>query len=162
MLKNNRGITLTLLIVTVIVILILASIAINSSYTVLTRTRLQNAATNMKLIQTKVESMNEEYEFNNTSSGEYIGTPVVDPSYLNSYGVIILPDDKWYIWDRDILASLGFDKDMLKEVEPEQKDKEKYIVNYSTGEVIFTTGVKDENDERLYTVNQITATMSVK
>ena len=167
MLKNNKEITLILLIVTVIVILILAAITIESVDTVLTRTRLQNAAANMKLIQAKVESMNEEYEFNETPLGEYVGEKVEDDTYLNTYGVIILANDKWYVWDREVIASLGFNPDMLKEVKPEQqvspkeREKEKYVVNYSTGEVIFTTGVEDETDGRVYTIKQITAGMYV-
>lgn len=168
MFKNNKGVTLAILIITIIVVLILASITISSTDTVLTRTRLQNAAANMKLIQAKVESMNEEYEFNATPSEDYVGIKVEDDGYLNMYGVTILPDDKWYVWDREVLEQLGFEKDMLKEVSPEQqvtpkeKEREKYVVNYSTGEVIFTTGVEDENDERVYTINQITDTMFVK
>lgn len=167
MLKNNKGVTLILLIITVIVILILASLTIGSTDTLLTRTRLQTAATNMKLIQAKVESMNEEYEFNATPLEQYVGIKVEDDSYLNIYGVTLLPDDKWYVWDREILASLGFDSDMLKEVKPDQitspkeKEREKYVVNYSTGEVIFTTGVEDENNARVYTIKQITATMHI-
>lgn len=71
------------------------------------------------------------------------------------------------MWDREVIASLGFNPDMLKEVKPEQqvspkeREKEKYVVNYSTGEVIFTTGVEDETDGRVYTIKQITAGMYV-
>lgn len=168
MLKNNKGVTLALLIITIIVILILASITISASDSVLTRTRLQTAVANMKIIQAKAESMYEEYSFNATPEEDYIGKEVTDVGYLNMYGVAILPDDKWRVWDREILAELGFDADMLKEVKDEdletpiEQRKERYIVNYVTGEVIFTTGVEDENDERVYTVNQITDTLYVK
>lgn len=157
MLKNNKGITLTILVVTILVILILASITITSADTVLTKTRIQNATTNMKLLNSKIVALYEQYDFNLTPESSYIGTKCEHPDELNVYGVIVSEDDKWYIINRNDLPSLGFDIELLKEVTDDptkipELQQEKYIVNYVSGEIIYTTGVQDENNERIYTL----------
>lgn len=163
MLKNNKGITLSILVITIIVILILSSIAITSADSVLTHVRIQNLTTNMLLLRSKIESLNDEYEFNETSPENYVGIEVAgeeNKNNLNGYGITIHPDDKWYILNRDDLKEIGLEEDMLKDVEEKEgvvkeQQPERFIVNYSSGEIIYTTGMSDENNEKVYTLSQL-------
>lgn len=110
MLKNNKGVTLTILVITIIVIIILAGTVITASNLIITSTKAKTVVTNMYLVQSKAEALNEEYEFNNIDTSNYIGKPISD---LNSYGIAVNAGDKWFVWDETTLVNLGFDNNML-------------------------------------------------
>ena len=143
MLKNDKGVTLAMLIVTIIVIIILSITTISASEMLLKNTKIRNTTTNMILVKGKVEALYEEYSFNDTLEKDYVGTKVND---VSMYGV----DNagKWYKWDKENLTYLGFDEGMLI-------DGAEYIVNYETGEVIYTLGVKDETGKIKYTLKEL-------
>lgn len=145
MLKNNKGITLSVLVVTIIVIFILAGTTITASDMLINSVKVKNTVTNMYLIQGKVESLNEEYEFNNVELSNYAGTPISD---VSEYGVTVNTGDKWFIWNSNTIVDLGFDDNMLS-------SGGEFIVNYATGEVIYTEGVKD-NGVIKYTLTELT------
>lgn len=143
MLKNNKGVTLTVLVVTIIVIIILAGVTISSSDSLIKNTKVKNMVTNMYLIQAKAEALYEEYQFNGTETG-YIGEQVTD---LNTYNVV--DNGKWYKWDKNTIKDLGFDENMLS-------SGGDFIVNYATGEVIYTKGLKDDDGNVKYTLTDLT------
>lgn len=144
MLKNNKGVTLTVLVVTIIVIIILAGVTISSSDSLIKNTKVKNMVTNMYLIQAKAEALYEEYQFNGTTT--YVGTPTTD---VTSYGESAGSEDKWYIWDQTTITQLGFDENMLS-------SGGDFIVNYATGEVIYTKGLKDDDGNIKYTLSKLT------
>ncbi len=145
MLKNNKGVTLTILVITIIVIIILAGTVITASNLIITSTKAKTVVTNMYLVQSKAEALNEEYEFNNIDTSNYIGKPISD---LNSYGIAVNAGDKWFVWDETTLVNLGFDNNMLS-------NGGEFIVNYKTGEVIYTKGVKDNDGVVKYTLTDL-------
>lgn len=146
MLKNNKGVTLTVLVVTIIVIIILAGVTISSSDSLIKNTKVKNMVTNMYLIQAKAEALYEEYQFNNTDTTNYVGTATTD---VTSYGESAGPEDKWYIWTQNTIKDLGFDENMLS-------SGGDFIVNYATGEVIYTKGLKDDDGNVKYTLTDLT------
>ena len=104
-----------------------------------------------------METIYEEHQFSGKdlkfagTNDENVSTKVTDISTLSQYGISSdgTTDNYWYIWDRDTLEALGFDRSML------QKEDSKYIVNYISGEVIYTKGVKSDSGEKLYTFTDI-------
>lgn len=145
MLKNNKGVTLTVLVVTIIVIIILAGVTISSSDSLIKNTKVKNMVTNMYLIQAKAEALYEEYQFNGTETvlrGEH-----VTGADLNIYNVV--DNGKWYKWDKTTITQLGFDENMLS-------SGGDFIVNYATGEVIYTKGLKDDDGNVKYTLTDLT------
>ena len=157
MLKNNHGVTLSILVVTIIVIFIIGGITISATSSLLIDTKAKNALSNMYLIKGKMETIYEEHQFSGKdliyagTNNENVSTKVTDISTLSQYGISSdgTTDNYWYIWDRDTLEALGFDRSML------QKEDSKYIVNYISGEVIYTKGVKSDSGEKLYTFTDI-------
>ena len=157
MLKNNHGVTLSILVVTIIVIFIIGGITISATSSLLIDTKAKNALSNMYLIKGKMETIYEEHQFSEKdliyagTNDENVSTKVTDISTLSQYGISSdgTTDNYWYIWDRDTLEALGFDRSML------QKEDSKYIVNYISGEVIYTKGVKSDSGEKLYTFTDI-------
>ena len=162
MLKNNHGVTLSALVITIIVIFIIGGITISATNTLLVDTKAKNALSNMYLIKGKMETIYEEHQFSGKdlkfagTNDENISTKVNDISTLSQYGISSdglsseeTTDNYWYIWDRNTLETLGFDRSML------QKEDSKYIVNYISGEVIYTKGVKSDSGEKLYTFTDI-------
>ena len=157
MLKNNHGVTLSILVVTIIVIFIIGGITISATSSLLIDTKAKNALSNMYLIKGKMETIYEEHQFSGKdliyagTNNENVSTKVNDISTLSQYGISSdgTTDNYWYIWDRDTLEALGFDRSML------QKEDSKYIVNYISGEVIYTKGVKSDSGEKLYTFTDI-------
>lgn len=61
MIKNNKGITMITLVITIIVLIIISSIAINNGYQSSTQARFYNAISEMKAMQTKVNTIYEDY-----------------------------------------------------------------------------------------------------
>ena len=61
MIKNQKGISMMVLIVTIVVILIVFSIATKNAYTAARQAKFYSAISQMKAMQTKVNSLYEEY-----------------------------------------------------------------------------------------------------
>lgn len=150
MLKNNHGITLTVLVVTIIVIIILASIVITTSNSLIKDTKSKSIVSNMYLVKAKAEAIYDDYNF--AEEGTLPGTQVAVSS-LSTYGVSPTgnkeDDEAWYRWNKSNLETLGLDPEMLP-------SSGEYIVNYSTGEVIYTLGNKDDLGNTRYTLTQMT------
>ena len=162
MLKNNHGVTLSILVVTIIVIFIIGGITISATSSLLIDTKAKNALSNMYLIKGKMETIYEEHQFSGKdlkfagTDNPNISTKVSNISTLSQYGISSdgLPasettDNYWYTWNKNTLEELGFDTSMLP------KENSEYIVYYVTEEIIYTTGVKIDSGEKLYTFNNI-------
>lgn len=154
MIKNNRGVTLSILVVTIIILIILASVTITTSNLLIRVTESKAVVSNMYLVKGKAESLYEEYEFlGDTLPDEdnFLGKKVSVAS-LVIYGVVsngnTEEDNTWYKWTKNTLENNGLDPEMLSE------DAE-YIVNYETGEVIYTIGVKDNSGNINYKLTDI-------
>ena len=164
MIKNNKGVTLSALVITIIVILILSGITITTSNSLIKDTKAKNVLSNMYLVKGKLETIYEDYQFSDqesvlTSAGTNtpgIATKVNNISTLSQYGVTSdglgesdTTDKYWYEWDGEAITALGFDENMLP------NSSAKYIVNYVTGEIIYTPGIKNNSGEIIYTYTAI-------
>ena len=158
MIKNNRGVTLSALVVTVIVIILLAGITITTSDLVIKKTRSKNMYSNMYLIKGKVETIYEDYTFDPTDLTKSLAGTQVDAYSLADmpYGKgIDLTDTNvnslWYMWNKTTLKSLGFDPHMISS----DSDDVFFIVNYATGEVIYSKGFDDGTGEIKYKLSDL-------
>lgn len=164
MLKNNKAVTMIVLVVTVIVILILGGTTVITSDALIKKTKKKTIITNMYLVKSEVETIYEEYQFNgdiNTLEGTKLVEKVEE--ILSIYGAKKEEGDLWYSWDRDTLSELGLDPEMLPEKESDgdsEESKHYYIVNYTTGEIIYTPGFKDITGNRMYTLTKMSAKSS--
>ena len=157
MFKKNDGITLVSLTVTIIILIILLSVTIRGASYMLTDSKLKSCITNMILVQTKVKSIYEKYEF----SGDIdvlIGTKLEDgrhPSYadLNSYDSTLLSNSEanpyWYQWSRATLEENNIDPKILPSV------ADSFYVNYLTSEIVYSKGFKDSKGNKHFSLSDM-------
>ena len=155
MVKSQKGITLMALVITVIVLLIIAGIGIgeiignsgdiNQTEDVLALSELK------KIQQAVLESYLKYKQVGNDSI--FLGTPIDYEDALDELKLIIPEgklkansedntlENRYYILTNENLKSLGLEN---------INNKDKYIVNYSTGEVFNITKKKTAKNEALY------------
>lgn len=158
MLKNQNGVTVAALVVTIIVLGILASVTISVTTDLMTDSKVKTYITNMLLVQGKAESLYEKYEFEGTSDNpdadignEYMGTKT-DLNSLETFKKYLdgTNNDKyWYKWTQNTLSNNGLDPEMLT------SGSEYYLVNYESGEVIYSKGFKGEGSTTYYTLTEM-------
>ena len=134
MLRNNKGITLTVLIITVIVMIIIVGGGIKIGTRAIEKAKLEDIKTNMLSIKTKAKTIEEKYSFGDIET--LVGTEL-DKTTLNSNLQTELGEKTVYKWDQNILNEQG-----LTQIEVD--DSKFYIVYYdtenSTCEVYYSAG----------------------
>lgn len=147
--SNEKGITLTTLVVTIIVIAIIASVSVYVGTDIVKQANLQNVNTNMMLIQAKVKTISEQAKFNKDTSNykgkkliEVVGNRKVDELVSNS---IIEDQEKYYLLSQDDLNEMGFEKIQIEDG---------YIVNYETNEIIYVKGF-EANKQTYYKLSEM-------
>lgn len=145
MIKNANGVTLAILVVTIIVILILAGTTITTSDLLIRDTKSKTITTNMFVVKAKAETVYDDYMFAENTTN----LPGTEAKSKASSYVTVQTEDLWYEWNKDTLKSLGLDESMLS-------GSNTFIVNYATGEVIYPTGVKDDDGNMKHTLSEIT------
>ena len=132
--------------------MILAGVTVTTSDLLIKDTKAKSVVSNMYLVKGKAETLYEEYSFSET--GTLPGTKV-DVSSLSSYGVTASgnteEDDAWYRWNKAVLESNGLEPGMLG-------GTAEFIVNYATGEVIYTAGVKNDSGVSKYKLSDMVNT----
>ena len=144
MLKNSKGVTLVDLVITIVVILILGASTITTSDMLIRDTKKKTIITNMYLVKSEVEAIYDEYQFSGDSAvleGQSIAN-------LLAYGITVHEGDLWYMWGETVLSNLGLDPDMLS-------SGGKYIVNYTTGEILYTKGFREIDGTVKYTLTDL-------
>lgn len=155
--KNQNGVTITILVVTIIVFAIILGVTISVSTELLSDTKLKSYISEMLLVQSKAKSIGETLNFEgilgktDADSRNKIIALGLEGKVGNKFnGNGRLNNDKhkaqvsniaksgtasslWYIWDANVLKANGFDPQMLAE-------GQYYIVNLSTGEIIYSQG----------------------
>lgn len=164
MLKNNKAVTMIVLIVTVIAILILGGTTVVTSDALIKKTKKKTIITNMYLVKSEVETIYEEYQFNgdiNTLEGDNLFDIMTyekaNKLLQETWGAKKEDGDLWYLWNRDTLSKLGFDPEMLPEKDSAEETEYFYVVNYTTGEIIYTPGFKETTGERIYTLTAMSS-----
>lgn len=141
--KNNKGITLTTLIITIVVMTILSGITITGGYNVIKKAKLESIKTNMLLLQAQTKTVLEEYNFSKDET-KLIGTKISDSDTnivqkLNDAGVNSI-DDWYYLQNED------YQEMNLSDVKPEEN--EYFLVKYDKEnlevEILYTKGYNNK------------------
>lgn len=147
--SNEKGITLTTLVITIIVIAIIASVSVYVGTDIIKQANLQNVNTNMMLIQAKVKTISEQAKFNKDTSNykgkkliEVVGNKKIDELVSNN---IIEDQEKYYLLSQDDLNEMGFEKIQIEDG---------YIVNYDTNEIIYVKGF-EANKQTYYKLSEM-------
>ena len=146
--KNNKGVTLTMLVIIIIVLLIITGVSVNTSITFMNDIRVGRIVANMELIQAKVETIYEEYQFQgeNKKDEVLVGTEVTSSEILAiiSNETTISDVDKnllennsnmWYKWDLNVLKEQRLDEKML-----DNPNIDFFWVNYENSKIIYSKG----------------------
>lgn len=138
--REQKGITLTMLVITIIVLIIITSITIYTGSNLIDRTNLQNLNTNMLLIQAKVKTIGEDAKFNKNDA-QILGQKVSE--ITDNQPVLKLVDeniidtpDTYYLLSQEDLNNMGLEK---------IKIEEGFVVSYDTQEIIYVKGFETNN-----------------
>ncbi len=154
--KNNKGITLIALSVMIIVILILASITTTTGLNVIKESRFNKVVAEMKIMQTKVNELYDEYRENKIQPTDY-GVALnttnnttqeeIDEAYTSVYETIgeeIGEKTHFRYYSSDYIKNTldidGVDGD--------------YIINIETRTVIYIEGIEIDDDV-FYSLDEI-------
>ncbi len=162
MLKNNKGITIIALMITLSVMITLAGVSVTMGFSTMQDVRRGRLISNMKLVQAKVELIEENYTFYNDDTflvGE--GPYQIDSS--NQIDEISISEEemetiaeeaktsvvevrswKWYKWNKEQLKTQNLAEDMLL-------DEEFFYVDYEHGEILYSVGTQ-ENGVKYYSM----------
>ena len=159
MIKNNKGVTLAILTITIIVIVIISGVTIKMSDYLVKDMKMKTQITNMCLIKAKAEEIYEEYQFLDDSDnleifkGDKVNTGGLHSALAGVYltGAEISDGDTnkfWYQLSKNFLVNeWGFDSDVLL-------DNDSYLINYKTGDVIYTRGFKGNSGKKIYRLTE--------
>ena len=146
MLKDDKGITMTSLVIMIIVLLILASVSVTTGYSGIKEIRIGRIVSNMTMVKAKAETI---YEANQFNEENLIG----QKSDINSISISSVEQNligaisgDWYKWDKSVLKGQGLDPNMLS------GDNEYFLVNYEKPEVIYSKGESLNGSERYYSL----------
>ena len=146
--RKNNGITLISLVITVTVLIILASIATYSGVNVIRQSKLNRFITEMKIMQTEVNSLYDKYsngteeeKANILNSGKALDSEASNVFTTNASGITDSSGYKYY--DKTTIETLG-----IENVE------EEFYVNVEKRSVISRLGIEYEG-EKYYTLEQV-------
>lgn len=146
---EEKGITLTTLVITVIVMIIIASVGIYVGTNIIKQANLQNINTNMMLIQAKVKTISEQAKFNKDTSNykgkkviEVVGNKKVDELVEKH---VVENEENYYLLSQTDLNEMGLEKIEISEG---------YIVNYDSNEIIYVKGF-EEKDHTYYKLSEM-------
>ncbi len=154
MIKNNKGITMITLVITIIVLIIISSIAINNGYQSSIQAEFYNAISEMKAMQSKVNSIYEDY-INGTDDVkneiENYGQSL-DESGKSGDAQIAYNDVKEHNITGENIGDIDdyryYSKDYIKnDLDTDGIDYD-FIVNIKTRTVILIDGVIRDKKER--------------
>lgn len=165
--KNKQGFTLISLAITVVVISILASIATYSGINIINSSKLTAFTTEMKIMQTQVNTIYQKYKENNTIQiGDiiYYGEEKKGTQEKTILDIGQKVDEDSIVYQRfkqikskvEIESSEGFrywDKNLIQKLGIEGIEQD-FFVNIEKRSVVSYEGLKYEN-EIYYTLNQL-------
>lgn len=144
--KNQKGVTLTSLVVTIVVIFILAGVTITATTDVLYDSKRKSNITNLRLVQMSAESVFEEFDFNGIDTANMgVGASSSDLSKCNIDG----SNTNWYKWNKETLELNGLDPEMLA------NDGDFFLINCVTNEVAISTGYMPKDGNKIYTLTDM-------
>lgn len=155
--KNEKGISLIVLVLTVIVLAIITSITIEEIGGLMRKVRLENIGTDLLLVQAKAKVIAEKASFNDDESllkGQQLDEITENDQIekLKEDGIISESEtnyDKYYIWNKQTVEELDLGI-------TEMEDTDFFIVNYETEQVIYPIGYKHTDGNTYYKLTEIT------
>lgn len=151
--KNNKGITLQVLILTIIIMMILAGVSINIGFSMNKNILMKEVSTNLLLIKAKIQTIAEKHNFDNANEliGEKITTENITDEINNliGNGVITLnniDEEEIYLLTQDNLNEFGLET---------LNADDGYLVNYTNNEVIYIKGVQNEENNIVYKLSDM-------
>lgn len=168
--KNNKGVTLTSLVITIIVLIIISSITVNISTELIRQANLQDLKTNMLLIQAKAKIYAEEVTFETanldstkeadaTKISEIKASKLKGTALENSATSVQTAAQNAGITDRTDFYYLSSENLSEMGINIEVPEGAYYLVKYNFEdiEVVFTKGFKykDVTYYKLSEINQI-------
>lgn len=155
--KNEKGISLIVLVLTVIVLAIITSITIEEIGGLMRKVRLENIGTDLLLVQAKAKVIAEKASFNDDESllkGQQLNEITENDQIekLKEVGIISESEtnyDKYYIWNKQTVEELDLGI-------TEMEDTDFFIVNYETEQVIYPIGYKHTDGNTYYKLTEIT------
>ena len=154
MLRNEKGVTMEMLIITVIVMVVVASIAMTAGSNLRKKTELADRVSQMQLIQAKAEEIYNEHLY---KGSKLLGQEVT----LNEGDEI--RNEKWYKLSSEDMKSMGIDftptdeyyycvkYDLTEENSEEGVDKE----DIDPIDVYYSGGYESTNGNMYYTLGKL-------
>lgn len=154
MLRNEKGVTMAMLIITVIVMVVVASIAMTAGSNLRKKTELADRVSQMQLIQAKAEEIYNEHLY---KGSKLLGQEVT----LNEGDEI--RNEKWYKLSSEDMKSMGIDftptdeyyycvkYDLTEENSEEGVDKEEV----DPIDVYYSGGYESTNGNMYYTLGKL-------
>ncbi len=154
MLRNEKGVTMAMLIITVIVMVVVASIAMTAGSNLRKKTELADRVSQMQLIQAKAEEIYNEHLY---KGSKLLGQEVT----LNEGDEI--RNEKWYKLSSEDMKSMGIDftptdeyyycvkYDLTEENSEEGVDKE----DIDPIDVYYSGGYESTNGNMYYTLGKL-------
>lgn len=154
MLRNEKGVTMAMLIITVIVMVVVASIAMTAGSNLRKKTELADRISQMQLIQAKAEEIYNEHLY---KGSKLLGQEVT----LNEGDEI--RNEKWYKLSSEDMKSMGIDftptdeyyycvkYDLTEENSEEGVDKE----DIDPIDVYYSGGYESTNGNMYYTLEKL-------
>lgn len=120
-LKNDKGITIAVLILTVLILVIVASVTVKVSYNLINTAKFENVKTDLLLIQSKCKIKAEQKVIGEISEQDLYGSKQTDGTY-----------NGWYLLSQEDLNNMG-----VKDVDA----KDEYYVDYEHDDVAYGKGI---------------------
>lgn len=133
--KNNKGITLTIVIMTVMLLTIIAALAVNYGIDTYQRSKVVEFETYMKIIQKKVDLILEEGLDYTTLGAE------LTQEQLNKLQTIISSNNSIYTQDLNTAKLRYFSASDIKTIFEIQDVTDEVVVNFANRDVISLNGV---------------------
>lgn len=140
MIKNNRGITLIILVVMIVLLIILASISVNSGTETISLSKYNNAVSEMKVMQAKVNELHEEYVSGDDTVKNEIENygSLTDAKAINAYNSV---KDS----NSDIVGSINdyryYSVDYINDTLDTEGISHDFIINIKNRMVILVDGI---------------------
>lgn len=163
MIKNNKGVTLVLLIVTIVVLMMLVTVTVNTGKELLKNSERDRLKSSLYLIKARAETLYESYlfdfenplsdEITDQEKAEYLGGSVVNNS-AEIKSVRFFEGENYIFckWNLDDLKKQGISTDKYKE-------DDTFIIQYDANlnevDVAFYRGFKYNNKLTYYRLSEL-------
>jgi len=152
--KNDKGITLVTLVITIVVMLILATVAVNTGIDTIKSTEFTKFTSELKIMQTQVNSLYEKYQNKEKVNGVEVltlGEDINNNENIKKQANIVFTEEKSGITDKT--GYRYFSKETINQLKIEGVSQE-FFVNIQERKIISYLGIEYKN-KNYYTIEQL-------